>query len=38
LRITAFGEPEIRLNGPAHINKGLIVGNADIRVKRSVQD
>ncbi len=34
LRITAFGEPEIRLNGPARINKGLIFGNADIRVRR----
>jgi hypothetical protein len=38
LRITAFGEPEIRLSGPAHINKGLILGNADIRVKRTIQD
>lgn len=35
LRITAFGEPEIRLNGPARINKGLILGKADIRVKRN---
>lgn len=34
LRITAFGEPEIRLRGGAHINKSLILGNADIRVKR----
>lgn len=34
LRITAFGEPEIRLSGPAHINKNLILGNVDIRVKR----
>jgi hypothetical protein len=34
LRITAFGEPEIRLDGPARINKGLILGRADIRVKR----
>lgn len=35
LRITAFGEPEIRLSGPAKINKGLILGRADIRVKRN---
>ncbi len=35
LRITAFGEPEIRLNGPAKINKGLILGRADIKVKRN---
>lgn len=35
LRIMAFGEPEIRLNGPARINKGLILGKADIRVKRN---
>ncbi|MCB0491060.1 MAG: DUF2807 domain-containing protein [Cyclobacteriaceae bacterium] len=34
LKITAFGEPEIRLSGPAHINKNLILGNADIKVKR----
>lgn len=34
LKITAFGEPEIRLSGPAHINKNLILGNADIKVKQ----
>jgi len=34
LRIIAFGEPEIRLNGPARINKGLILGSADIKVRR----
>lgn len=34
LKITAFGEPEIRLSGPAHINKNIILGRADIKVKR----
>lgn len=34
LRITAFGEPEIRLSGPAHINKNIILGRVDIKVKR----
>lgn len=34
LKITAFGEPEIRLSGPAHINKSIILGRADIKVKR----
>lgn len=34
LKITAFGEPEIRLSGSAHINKNIILGRADIKVKR----
>lgn len=34
LKITAFGEPEIRLSGPAQINKNIILGRADIKVKR----
>ncbi len=34
LKITAFGEPEIRLTGPAHINRSIILGRADIKVKR----
>lgn len=35
LKITAFGEPEIRLAGDAAINKHIIFGTADIRVKRN---
>lgn len=34
LKIIAFGEPEIRLSGPAQINKNIILGEADIKVKR----
>lgn len=34
LRIMAFGEPEIRLDGAGRINKGLILGKADIKIKR----
>jgi len=34
LKITAFGEPEIRLTGNGRVNKNLILGKADIRVKR----
>lgn len=34
LKISAFGEPEIRLDGPAHINKNIILGLANIKVRR----
>jgi len=34
LRITAFGDPEIRLAGTAAINRNLILGEPDIKVKR----
>jgi hypothetical protein len=34
LKISAFGEPEIRLTGPASINKGIIIGEASIKVRR----
>ncbi|MCB0488310.1 MAG: DUF2807 domain-containing protein [Cyclobacteriaceae bacterium] len=34
LKISAFGEPEIRLDGPAHINKNIILGAANIKVRR----
>lgn len=34
LKISAFGEPEIRLTGTASINKNIILGEASIKVKR----
>ena len=34
LKLTAFGDPEIRLAGPATINKSLILGDPEIKVKR----
>lgn len=34
VRITAIGEPKIDVNGTSHISKGLIIGNADIRMRQ----
>ena len=34
LKITAFGEPEVRLSGPARIKKSIVLGRPYIKVKR----
>jgi hypothetical protein len=31
VRINAFGEPEVNVGGTSYINKGIIIGKADIR-------
>ncbi len=31
VRINAFGEPEVNVSGTSYINKGIIIGKADIR-------
>ena len=33
LVINAFGEPVIRVNGSPHINKGIVIGRADIHLQ-----
>lgn len=34
LRLTALGEPQIMLDGGAHINKQIVLGEPEIRVRR----
>ena len=31
VRISAFGEPQINVMGTSFINKGIVIGKADIR-------